>query len=165
MTIICWKSPREQRKRTKTGPQPIPIRSHLDVLRSPGKVADLCTEQKSVNSRGIPCRRGWALRYLGLVQLDRTPGYGPGGQGFKSFNLGQCWSLRLSGAAYSWLRVISPAGRGREGTYPAYPGLAQLGERLPYKQDVIGSSPLTWTRVENLSISSSGKDCARIDTE
>ena len=44
---------------------------------------------------------------------------------------------------------LGPEGRRFESCHPdqGYGSLAQLGERLPYKQDVTGSSPVTPTTI------------------
>ena len=66
-----------------------------------------------------------------MVQLVRTPPCHGGGQGFES-PLGRFYQIKVS-------LFDKP---GEAGSILFYGVLAQLGEHLPYKQGVTGSSPV-----------------------
>ena len=77
--------------------------------------------------------------------MVRAAGSYPAGRWFESDRRYQAWPR---GQAVK----TSPFHGGNRGSIPLgvtkSGGIAQLGERLPYKQDVIGSSPIVSTKKE-----------------
>ena len=68
-----------------------------------------------------------------MAQLVRAPPCHGGGRGFES---------HPGRSVQKKYRLYKPAGKLYNTYYIAYGILAQLGEHLPYKQRVIGSSPI-----------------------
>ena len=97
---------------------------------------------------------GQVTGYGGIAQLARARGSYPRCRGFKSpfryfFFFGPLVKRSRRGPLTAETRVRFPYGSMPVSSVKDEPkkigSLAQLGERLPYKQDVIGSSPITPT--------------------
>ena len=83
---------------------------------------------------------------VGVAQLVSAPDCGSGGRGFESlyppcssiliYIYGGIAQLARAHGSYPWCRWFKSSSRYLYGI------LAQLGEHLPYKQRVIGSSPI-----------------------
>ena len=87
-------------------------------------------------------------KYGGVAQLARACGSYPQCQRFKSVRRYHYFMFKIIGPMVKWLRHRPFTAVSRVRIPVGSPGrIAQLGEHLPYKQGVIGSSPIAPTKI------------------